>query len=87
MQTATIIKIGNSLGVRLKHQLIEELDVKPGDVIEITVRRPIPQEPNGAKFAEAVRLAHEFGGITSIPDPVAWQREIRADKPLYGRDW
>lgn len=26
------------------------------------------------------------GGIRSIPDPLAWQREIRQDRPLPGRD-
>jgi hypothetical protein len=26
------------------------------------------------------------GGIKSIPDPSAWQREIRRDKPLHGRE-
>ena len=43
--------------------------------------------PNGAKLAQ---MAREFvartGGITSIPDPVAWQREIREDRPLPGRE-
>ena len=26
------------------------------------------------------------GGIKSIPDPVAWQREMREDRPLPGRE-
>ncbi|CAN5773019.1 hypothetical protein BH20VER1_BH20VER1_12440 [soil metagenome] len=26
------------------------------------------------------------GGIRSIPDPVAWQREQRQDRPLPGRE-
>jgi hypothetical protein len=26
------------------------------------------------------------GGITGIPDPVAWQREQRNDRPLPGRE-
>ena len=26
------------------------------------------------------------GGIQSIPDPLAWQREQRADRPLPGRE-
>lgn len=26
------------------------------------------------------------GGIESIQDPIAWQREVREDKKLYGRE-
>lgn len=28
----------------------------------------------------------QSGGITSIPDPAAWQREIRLDRLLPGRE-
>ena len=38
---------------------------------------------------EAVNALREIairGGIPSIKDPVAWQREIRKDRPLPGRD-
>ena len=44
-------------------------------------------QPNGTKLARIAREAVEqYGGITSIPDPVAWQREIRQDRPLPGRE-
>ena len=33
-----------------------------------------------------LRIIAQGGSGTSIPDPVAWQREIRADRPLPGRD-
>jgi hypothetical protein len=36
-------------------------------------------------FAALQRIA-DRGGIPSIPDPVAWQREIRQDRPLSGRE-
>ncbi|HEU4885692.1 MAG TPA: hypothetical protein VFT45_25885, partial [Longimicrobium sp.] len=26
------------------------------------------------------------GGIASIPDPAAWEREVRQDRPLPGRE-
>jgi hypothetical protein len=31
-------------------------------------------------------IARKTGGIQSIPDPVAWQREQRNDRPLPGRE-
>ena len=40
----------------------------------------------GAKMAEALRGVAASGGVASIPDPVAWQREMRKDKPLHGRE-
>ena len=38
-----------------------------------------------SKAAAALRKIAEMGG-TGIEDPVAWQREIRKDRPLPGRD-
>ena len=40
----------------------------------------------GAGMAAALREIASRGGIRSIPDPVAWQREIRKDRKLPGRD-
>ena len=36
---------------------------------------------------EAFRRLRELGGLRdAIPDPMAWQRELRRDRPLPGRD-
>jgi hypothetical protein len=35
---------------------------------------------------EHLRIIARGGSGKSIADPVAWQREIRADRPLPGRD-
>lgn len=35
---------------------------------------------------DALRRIAARGGIRSIPDPVAWQREMRQDRPLPGRE-
>ena len=36
---------------------------------------------------EAFQRLREMGGLRDvIPDPVAWQREMRQDRPLPGRD-
>lgn len=35
---------------------------------------------------EALERIAERGGIKSMPDPVAWQREMREDRPLPGRE-
>ena len=39
-----------------------------------------------ARALAALRRLAARGGIRSIPDPVAWQREQRKDRPLPGRE-
>jgi len=40
--------------------------------------------PDREKAIAALRKIAEKGGISSISDPVKWQREIRKDRPLIG---
>jgi len=52
--------------------------------VSITVTQPRTQSRGDAMAAALEKLAQRnpFRGI----DPVAWQREIRQDKPLRGRE-
>ncbi len=54
--------------------------------VEILSPKPEPRKPNGAKMVEALEKLSALGGVKSIPDPDAWLREIRRDRPLPGRD-
>ena len=56
--------------------------------VEIIVvsKKKIWPKSDGEKMAAALSEIASRGGIKSIPDPVAWQREIREDRPLPGRD-
>lgn len=40
----------------------------------------------GLKMAEALGKLAEINALADIVDPVAWQREMREDRPLPGRD-
>ena len=40
----------------------------------------------GQRRLEALERLAARGGVASIPDPDAWQREVREDRPLPGRD-
>ena len=44
------------------------------------------QEMPKSSREEMLAIIRRGGSGLSIPDPVAWQREIRADRPLPGRD-
>jgi hypothetical protein len=54
----------------------------------VTILEPqaLPIEGRKALRAAAMERAAARGGIRAIPDPVAWQREEREDRPLPGRD-
>jgi hypothetical protein len=59
--------------------------------VEITLLKPEPEtyESRRARRRIAVEALAELaaaGGISSIPDPAAWEREIRQDRPLPGRE-
>ncbi|MCY4578394.1 MAG: hypothetical protein OXD31_05035 [Chloroflexi bacterium] len=47
---------------------------------------PRIKEERRAKAAAALREIAKRGGVPEIPGPVAWQREIRKDRPLPGRE-
>ena len=50
------------------------------------VSETVNSVPNGQRAMAALERIAEKGGIQSIVDPVAWQREIRKDRPLPGRE-
>jgi hypothetical protein len=49
------------------------------------VRDPF-ERPTEEDALAALRKLREMGTFKEIADPVAWQREIRQDRPLHGRD-
>lgn len=44
------------------------------------------KEPNGTKLARLMREGAGQGLFAGIDDPAAWQREVRQDRHLPGRD-
>jgi hypothetical protein len=77
----------------LRGDRIDWIDTPPdlqGDTeVQITFVQPESAEERrarGQKAAAALERIARAGGIRSIPDPSAWQREIRQDRPLPGRD-
>jgi hypothetical protein len=67
----------------------EAPDTNGGVSVQITViheETPAERAARGQAMAEAMQRIADSGGIPAIPDPVAWQREIRRDRPLPGRD-
>ena len=64
-------------------------DIDPDRQIEVKIVISEDQAPylvDNKKAVAALRALAESGAFSDIEDPVAWQREIRKDRPLPGRD-
>jgi hypothetical protein len=65
--------------------------VDPGSAVRVQVtvvgedQAVISEEERRTQVLSALERIAARGGIESIPDPAAWQREIRTDRDLPGR--
>lgn len=94
--TATLSTSGNGFVLRIPKRIVEESGLKPGDKVIGPDLKALPaeNEPDQKRQAfiaaveELQRVVAENpdSGLGSIKDPVAWQREIRQDRPLPGRE-
>ncbi len=52
--------------------------------VYITIQNDSPGNVNGKRMAEALNgLSKLKHGISSIDDPILWQKELRKDRDLY----
>ena len=76
---------------------LEWISGKPRTNVPLEVEISVWEEPwgkrrvgkdkeNGEKLAELFGKLADKGAFSDIDDPVAWQRELRKDRPLPGRD-
>lgn len=57
--------------------------------VQITLLQPESEDERrarGRRAAAALERLAKAGAFDEIEDPVAWQREIRKDRPLPGRE-
>ena len=83
--TVTVIKTGNSYALRVPKKYVEDAQLILGQKVQVGA--PIvmrKQNPDAIK--RAIRNLQKLNPYRDIKDPVAWQREIRKDRPLPGRD-
>ncbi|HSW97968.1 MAG TPA: hypothetical protein VLF89_09145 [Candidatus Saccharimonadales bacterium] len=83
--TATVIKTGNSLALRIPKEYAQEANLIPGE--KVTLPLPTKQKvQNRAKIKQLVNKLQEIHAYETITDPVAWQQEMRSDRKLPGRE-
>ena len=54
--------------------------------VKIEVEDEIEKAERGRRMAEALRKLAASNPFSEIDDPAAWEREIRQDRPLPGRE-
>jgi len=55
--------------------------------ISITLQEYVPScHDRGEVMAETLEVIAREGGLSTISDPNAWQRQVRQDRPIPGRE-
>ena len=83
---ATVIKTGNSYALRVPKAYIDDAKLVLGQKVEVREPLPLPKKQDRARIQEIIAELQKLNPYKDIKDPVAWQREIRKDRPLPGRD-
>jgi hypothetical protein len=69
---------------RKKLDQVEMLAIKLE--LSVTKIQKKKKAKNSQNLLKLMRDKASTGGITSIKDPVEWQKTLREDKPLYERE-
>lgn len=80
--TATVIKTGNSVALRVPKQYAQEAQIIPGDKVRLALPTKLKQQ-NHEKIKQLIEKLQEINAYNTITDPVTWQRKIRQDRPLF----
>lgn len=86
LQTYKAVLKGNQL--EWLGEIPEALQAEQAVTVEVTIldEPAAARAERGRKMAEALRELAAINAFSHIDDPVAWQREMREDRPLPGRD-
>jgi hypothetical protein len=54
--------------------------------VTLLERASVAETDRGQQMAAALEALAALGGLSGITDPAAWEREVRQDRPLPGRE-
>lgn len=83
--TVTVIKTGNSYALRVPKKYVEDAHLTLGQKTNINLPTPKLSQDRD-KIQSIIRQLQETDIYKDIKDPVSWQRKIRKERPLPGRD-
>jgi hypothetical protein len=82
---ATVIRTGNSYALRVPKSYIDDGQLSLGDKTSLPPAQK--QKPQDREHIQQLwKELQDLKPFKGIKDPVAWQREIRKDRSLPGRD-
>ncbi len=83
---ATVIKTGNSYALRVPKQYIDDAALTLGQKVQVSEPSLMPVVQDQAAIQRAIKNLQKVNAYADIKDPAAWQKEIRQDRPVPGRD-
>lgn len=83
---ATVIKTGNSYALRVPKAYADSNNFELGEKVELPNIKRVKKRQDRAGIQKAFKELQDLGAFRSIKDPVSWQREVRKDRPLPGRN-
>jgi antitoxin component of MazEF toxin-antitoxin module len=83
--TATVIKTGNSYALRVPKKYIDDSALTLGQKVQVT-DPIIARVQDREAIQRAIRELQKINAYSDMKDPVVWQREIRKDRHLPGRE-
>jgi antitoxin component of MazEF toxin-antitoxin module len=82
--TATVIKTGNSIALRVPKQYAQDAKLVPGEKVLLNLPSKQKQQDYN-KIKRLISALQKVPAFHTISDPVTWQREIRQDRALPNR--
>ncbi len=79
--TATVIKTGNSVALRVPKQYAQDAQLTPGEKVRLSLPTKLKQQDH-VKIKQLINKLQEIKAYSNIKDIPTWQREIRKDRPL-----
>lgn len=80
-----IIEDIESLPPQMQEEALDFVHFLKSKLAKAKIAAP-EEEPNGTKLARLMEEMSTQNLFADIKDPVVWQREIRKDRPLPGRE-
>lgn len=84
--TATVIKTGNSYALRVPKAYVDDAGLELGQKIQVGSPDISLEKQDPEAIKKAIRNLQLVSPYRGIGDPAAWQREIRKDRILPGRE-
>lgn len=82
---ATVIKTGNSFALRVPKGYVDDASLKLGQKVHMAPPILSQDKQDSAAIQRAIKGLQHLFALTSISDPIAWQKELRTDRKIPGR--